>query len=245
MTTLREQTSAAFKRVAQEFNTVRSEMANIGGASDAAEVTYGSYGYDTVGAALDSLLYKAIAINSFNNSVGNKERGQTVTAVTLSWSTNKTPTTLKLNNETIDAGLTSKTLTDLSITGNTTWTLVATDEKGASGSKSTSISFLDKRYWGVGTADAEGCDSAFILGLTGELATSRGKTFTSDAGSGQYIYYAYPASWGTPTFKVGGFEGGFTLLKTFDFTNASGATVSYVVYRSDNHSLGSTTVAVS
>ena len=45
-------------------------------------------------------------------------------------------------------------------------------------------------------------------------------------------------------FANGGFEGGFALLKTFDHVNASGATVSYDVYKSTNAGLGSTTVEV-
>ena len=49
-------------------------------------------------------------------------------------------------------------------------------------------------------------------------------------------------AFGTPTFKVGGFEGGFNLVKTFDHTNASGATVSYDVWQSTNAGLGNTTV---
>ena len=58
------------------------------------------------------------------------------------------------------------------------------------------------------------------------------------------IYYAFPASWGTPRFFVGGFEGGFALLKTFDHKNASGATISYAVWKSTNAGLGNTTVEV-
>lgn len=285
MATFKEQTSAAFKRVAQEFNAVRKEVKAVdvgvktinsqtpdkngdvvidvsgvktvngqapdgqgnvqleisSGASTAEEV---SYGEGTVKDALDQLLYVPITINSFNNNVGSKEIGQTVTAVNLTWSTNKTPTTLMLDNETLEVSAKSKSLTDLSITSNKTWTLKATDEKGTTVSKSTGITFMHKRYWGKGTVDASGCDSAFVLTLSGELSTSKAKTFTVNASEGEYIYYAIPATFGTPTFYVGGFEGGFSLLTTFDFTNASGNTSSFVVYRSDNPSLGSTEVTV-
>ena len=77
-----------------------------------------------------------------------------------------------------------------------------------------------------------------------ELAWNRNKDFTVNAGAGQYIYYAIPAAWGTPTFFVGGFEGGFDLLSKFNFTNASGYTTSYNVYKSGNANLGQTTVNV-
>lgn len=76
------------------------------------------------------------------------------------------------------------------------------------------------------------------------LAAWYSKTFTLNAAAGQHIYYAFPASWGTPRFFVGGFEGGFALLKTFDHKNASGATISYAVWKSTNAGLGNTTVEV-
>lgn len=249
MSTLQEQTAALAQRVAKEFVDVRKEIAEGSGGSfsgSASDVTYGNYGYDNVGAALDSLLYVAINITGFSNNAGNKENGQVVSSVTFNWSLNKTPTTLKFNGEAIDVNLRSKTLTGLTIKSGTSWSLVATDEKGASSTRSTGISFYDKRYWGVSSVStADDITNAMVLGLSSELAGSRGKTFTLNAGTGEYIYYAFPASWGTPKFTVGGFEGGFSLVKTFNFTNASGYTASYVVYRSDNPSLGSTTVAVS
>ena len=79
-----------------------------------------------------------------------------------------------------------------------------------------------------------------------ELSGSRARTKTVTAGAGQYIWFAYPARLGAATFKVGGFEGGFTLVDgSFSHTNASGYTEAYRVYRSDNAGLGATTVVVS
>ena len=84
----------------------------------------------------------------------------------------------------------------------------------------------------------------FVKGLQKALTGSKSRDFTVNATEGQYIYYAIPTRFGTPAFFVGGFEGGFAKLKTFDFTNASGYKESYDVYRSDNASLGSTKVTV-
>ena len=95
------------------------------------------------------------------------------------------------------------------------------------------------------------------------LATSRAVTLTANAGTGQYIWYCYPRrfdySGGSyspkAVFKVGGFEGGFeypaeaygsTASKwIFSLTNASGFTEDYYMYRSTEHSLGSTQIVVS
>lgn len=246
MASLKEQTSAGFRRVAAEINKVREEMQEItpSGSGTAADTSYGNYGYETVGDALDSLLYKAIAINSFSHNAGTKEMGSTVTSVTLSWSTNKTPTGLTLDGEAIDVSLTSKALTGLSITSNKSFTLVATDEKDATATKTATISFLNGLYYGIGTVDASGITDSFIQGLTKTLTSSKAKTFTVDPASGEYIYYAIPTRFGTPTFYVGGFEGGFELLTTVQYTNASGYSEAYDVHRSTNAGLGSTEVVV-
>jgi hypothetical protein len=94
--------------------------------------------------------------------------------------------------------------------------------------------------------DGATIDSAAVLGLTRKLQGSKAITFTANAGATQRIAYAFPARYsGVPVFNVGGFEGGFSLASTFQFTNASGYTETYDVYLSDNVNLGSTTVKVS
>lgn len=189
-------------------------------------------------------LYKAVAVNSFSNNVNTVEKGRTINDVTLSWSINKVPTTLTLNGEVVSATSKSKVLTGLGLQADKTWTLKAVDARNASSQKSTSISFRNGRYWGIGDVNADGVDDAFIQGLTKELASNNTKTFTVNAGVGKYIYYASPANFGTPSFTVGGFEGGFDLIKTFDYTNASGFKESYKVWKSGNANLGNTTVVV-
>ena len=264
MATQAEQITALAQRIGQECKTIHDNMGSLDsltteqktsivaainelkealGEGNANDISYGNYGYDNVEQALDALLYKAIAINSFTNNVGTVEMGSTVTDVTLNWSCNKTPTSLTLDGEPLTATDTSKVLSGQSITQNKTWTLKATDEKSASAQKTTSIQFLNGVYYGVSSvADAGSINSAFILGLTKNLAGSKTKTFTVNAGSGEYIYYAVPKRFGKVSFNVGGFDGGFTLLTTISFTNASSYSEEYDVYKSDNPSLGNTTV---
>lgn len=189
-------------------------------------------------------LYKTMGINSFSNNVNTVEKGRTITDVTLSWSMNKVPTSLTIDSEAVAVSSTSKALTGLGLQADKTWTLKAVDARNASSQKTTGVYFRNGRYWGVGTVDASGVNDKFIQGLTKELASNNSKTFNVTAGTGQYIYYAHPASFGTPTFTVGGFEGGFNLIKTFDYTNSSGFKESYKVWRSGNASLGNTTVVV-
>ncbi len=190
------------------------------------------------------LLYEPISITAFKHSAGTKEMGSTVTEVTLSWSVSRTPTALELDGESVDPALTAKALTGLTVTENRTWKLTATDERGAVATKTATLSFLNGVYYGAGAAPAA-LDSAFILGLTKTLTSTRKRTVTVDAGQGEYIWYALPVRLGACTFKVGGFEGGFGLIAEQDFTNAMGYTEPYYIYRSGQAGLGSTTVEVS
>ena len=119
------------------------------------------------------------------------------------------------------------------------------DAKNATSSKNTKLTFANKIYYGVAAAPST-INDTFLLGLVNKvLATSRAKTFTVNAGSNQYIWYAVPSLFGVCSFKVGGFEGGFTKVSTFNHTNASGGKTNYDVYRSDNINLGENTVIVS
>lgn len=193
-----------------------------------------------------NLLYTAISVTSFGHDADTKEYGQTVSAVTLSWAINKTPTALTLDGEALDVSARSKALTGLSITedNNKTWKLVATDERGATSEKTTSITFCNGVYYGVGAARAS-YDSAFVLGLTKNLRNSKLSPVTVTAGEGQYIFYCLPKRMGTCAFSVGGFEGGFELAATISFKNASGYTEDYYIYKSVNANLGKTTVYIS
>lgn len=190
------------------------------------------------------LMYEEISITSFSNNVGTVELGSTVTNATLSWKTNKAPVALTLDDQTIDASLTSVSPSGMSLKSNKTWTLVATDERGATSTKTTAIQFLKGIYYGVVGADIT-INNAAITSLNKKLQGSKSTTFTVAANDGQHIVYALPASYGTPAFNVGGFDGGFSLRSTFDFTNSSGHTESYCVWISDNAGLGETTVKVS
>lgn len=190
-------------------------------------------------------LYKAMGINSFTVSPSQAERGSTVADVTVAWSLSKTPKSLTLDDKAQDTASKGTTLSGVNLKADKTYTLKATDARNAVATRTADVAFRDKRHWWVAASlDAAGVTDQIINQATGELAAWYNKTFTLNAAAGQHIYYAFPASWGTPRFFVGGFEGGFALLKTFDHKNASGATISYAVWKSTNAGLGNTTVEV-
>ena len=105
------------------------------------------------------------------------------------------------------------------------------------------INFLPKVYWG--TSEIKTYDNSFVLGLENSTLTSTTqRSINVNASSTEYIYYVLPSSFSQPTFIVNGFEGGFIKEETISFTNASGYTSNYDIWRSNQKNLGSLTVTV-
>lgn len=195
---------------------------------------------DSISALKDDLDFlHPLSITSFSVSPNLAEKGSTVSSEAFSFAVNRLGAVLTLNDQTVTGN--SATRTDV-LTADKTYTLKAA-LNGATKTATSTIKFVAPVYYGVSASYA--LENATVLALTRVLTTSRARTFTVNAAEGQYILYALPASLGTPTFKVGGFEGGFVLVGTFDFTNGSGHTESYRLYRSVNSGLGSTSVSVS
>ena len=127
-----------------------------------------------------------------------------------------------------------------------TFTVGATGSDSSFVTKTDSITFRNNNYSGVTNA-ASLTGGELNSELSGGLDNNRSQTFTVSAGAGEYIYYAYPSSYGDATFTVGGFAGGFSKLHggATAHVNIDGFSETYFIYRSDNASLGSTTVVVS
>ena len=200
-----------------------------------------------INSKLADLMYEVIAFTSFTNNVGTIELGSTVNNVKFTWATNKTPTTLSLDGISIDKNLTSYTYNDLALKPTSvttkTYTVSATDERGASASKNTSITFVNGVYYGVIDESAT-INSTTILAMSRKLQNSKSMTVTITPSSTEYIAFAFPSRLGTPTFKMGGFETTCNCTQ-IQFTNASGYTETYNVYTTTNTGLGKTEVVVS
>ena len=197
---------------------------------------------------IDDLSYVKIAINSLTATNSSNEIGSTVEATDVAWTLNKEPKTQKIKfsseaEESLETSVRSKSYTGKKVTSNSIIKLTVTDERDASVSKQVTIQFQPKVYYGV-SADPNALDSPAINALTGVLASSKARTFSADAGDGEYIVYIIPSSFGTPTFNVGGFDGGFKKTKTIEHTNASGYKQNYDIWQSVQPGLGSTSVTV-
>lgn len=211
---------------------------------------------DDIEEAIGNLQYKEIAITKLTVSRNPAVEGKTGDVfevgeegdIRFEWATNKTPKTLKWMGSDYAE---TKTYDNYRYTGynasaKSTFTLEVTDERDAKATKSVYVNVYFGVYYGV-SDKTSGYDSEFVSKLTKSLQSGRATNFTVTAGSGQYIFFCAPSGYkfGDCTFKVGGFEGGFSLVDTILFTNAYDVTVSYNIYRSENTSLGSTTVSVS
>lgn len=197
---------------------------------------------------VDDLNYTKIAINSMTATNSNNEIGATVTDTDVAWTLNKTPKTQKIKfsseaEESLGADVRSKSYTGKSVQSNSIIKLTVTDERDAEVSRQVTIQFQPKVYYGV-SEDPNALDSPAINALTGVLASSKARTFSANAGEGEYIVYIIPSSFGTPTFNVGGFDGGFKKTKTIEHTNASGYKQNYDIWQSVNAALGQTSVTV-
>lgn len=210
-------------------------------------------------------IYTAMDITSLSlNKAAIQEIGTSVTGFDAAWTLNKTPTEQTIivtgaGDATITADVNVRSTTALTGDAADAWAAIkgqtkssgtfsvsihVKDTRDAEETKTASIQWLNGVYTGAAAIPAT-INSAFIRTLTKSLQSGKSKTFTVTATTGAYIWYACPVRYGTPAFNVGGFDGGFSKVATLDYTNPSGYTESYQVWRSDNAGLGSTTVVVS
>lgn len=231
-------------------NTIWVDKPESGGVDNLSDLPYSNPSYPNITnaqQAFDELLYTAPSIVSFTSvpSVREYEIGSVIIApITFNWSLNKTVVSQVISDiGNIPVG-TFTTKYNNSIASNKTFTLTVSDNKNNTATRSITFSFMYPKYYGA-VVEPDVYDNDFILNLSGyKLASSRNGTFNVNAGTNEYIYFCIPIKWGTPTFNVGGFDGGFFKVAEINFTNNSGHTEPYSIWRSDNPSLGSQSVTV-
>ena len=208
--------------------------------------------------ALDVLLYTSPLINSLTVSGGNSlEVGQTLTTPTITWVPNKTLNSYVLtlpNGSQFSGSSTFLTYSDTnsytvtSQTSSRIWSVAGTDWKSANASRSTTVSWSYRIYAGGLSTITPNSSDILTAGTTNSLGSSRttlgSRSYTLND---QYWFVAYPSSLGTTSsLKVNGLN--FTDLAPVytinPFTNASGGTGSYYVYRTNNKLTGTYTMEV-
>lgn len=211
-----------------------------GGPVKAINVEYLNGAVVNVQEALDSLLYVNPAVSSFTNNIGTVEKGSVITSVVLAWSFNKTMASASINNGIGSVqGVTTIAHTAQNITTNRTYTITVNDGTN-NASRNTNVIFQNKRYHGT-SANADLASFDILSLQNSELSDSRLQTRTIN-GNGQYIYFAFPESFGVPVFNVNGLVNtAFTsIIKSF--TNSKGHTENYRLVRMNTLQFGTLTI---
>lgn len=172
-------------------------------------------------------------ITSFNNNHPSVEIGATVNTTTLTWTLGgSTPTTQSVNQGIGSVPIGTLTATDgTSYTVNRTYTLTVANTSGTT-TANTTVSFLNKRYWGPQAATS--LNDAQVIALNSEFASGFAGFNHTITCAAQYIYFAFPQSFGVPNVNVNGLLNTAWTITPRAFVNASGASVNYYIYRSNN-----------
>ena len=179
-------------------------------------------------------------VESFSVNPSVAELGSKVSSVVLSWGLNKDPAKVSIDGTAVAATKSGSHTVSEEISDTRKFVISAETGNGKTATDDVSSNFCNGIYYGAAPGTMQGTE-----GLTKVLSNSKKRTFTVTANEGEYIFYILPARLGEPVFKVGGFEGGFNLYTTIDFTNNYGYSESYRVYVSTEDGLGNTTVEVS
>lgn len=192
-------------------------------------------------AQMAALLYVPISITSYTVSPNILEIGSSVASVSITWALNKPAQSQVMTNNPVPL---TPTDTSATVNGpfntNQTWQLTVTDGQTVANT-SESLVFRNRRYWGVSPNTT--LSNAEILALSSEFSTTRVKDITYNASvapGSNYIYYAYPTSFGTlNAVTVGGLAFSDYTVNVVNFTNSSGYTSQYNLVRINNIQTGS------
>lgn len=195
---------------------------------------------DQIASDISDLKYVPMAINSFTVTPNECEIDATLNSVELKFNLNKVPTVLKRDNTVVEPAKSGTWNIGGTIVGNTTFKIDATDERDLTKSATAKITSKPKIFWGA-AVEPTTIDNTFLNTLNSKLATDFLTTFTANAVTGRYIWFACPHSFGTPKFYSGGFSGGINKVGT---TTRYNSNMTYDIYRSDYDGLGLTQIEI-
>lgn len=200
------------------------------------------YGYITLANLRTYMQETALNITSLRANPTNAEIGSTVASTILTWTISGSSPTYQAFNQSIGSiGAVLRSYTNVaSYSANRTYTLTATNITD-SDTASVTVSFLNKVYWGPQAASS--LNDAQIIALSSALASTFDQTRTITCAA-EYMYFAWPTSYGTPQFTVNGLLNTAWTKVTRAFVNASGYSNGYDIYRSDNLLTGTYIVVV-
>lgn len=187
---------------------------------------------ENVKQALDKLLYKDLSI-SIQATPNSAEKGDSIDKVTFTWSYNKS----NIKEQQFDSQPIESTLRTYTINGPIT-TNISKTITGNDGSQKVSATASLIFYYGIYSCNS--IEQPSISQCKRTLTNSLNGTYIVNAKDNEYIWFLIPKELGTPTFTVGVFSGGF-----YKYSETTYKKIDYNIYRSDNHSLGNTTIKLS
>ncbi len=186
-------------------------------------------------------LFSALSVSAGGST--SNEVGSSKATVSATWTPNKAITAQELTG----TGATAPALGDRAqtITGpftTTTTHTITVHTASETASANITTAFYRKRHWGT-SASTSLTTSAILALANSEFATSFAQTRLINPSS-EYIYFAWPSTFGTPAFTVNGLANTAWTKTTVSHTNASGSTTNYDVYRSNFVLTGAFTIGV-
>ena len=194
------------------------------------------------------------ALTSFSCSTPTLEVGYSVSSFIFNYSSNETSASASISDNFYNLSTVVSTTSPITYNrsfsrntvGSYSFALTVHNSSNSSSSLSISVTWLIRRYYGSQTKWNRISDlQTFVKALNQtDLASNKNLTYNTNCGTGQNIYYVIPASFGTVSFWVNGFQGGFSKISSINITNQYGITSLYDIYESDNSNLGDTTVNI-
>ena len=200
----------------------------------ASDVVYNTDEFTNVKEALDFLLYTAPAIEQFFVDKYTYEIGEQINQINFSFSCNRPDLALTIS-PLVGEVTNNSASVELQppLVKTTTFTLSATDGR-ATATKSLTIQFLVRGYWG--TSENDNISEAEIKTFVSDLLENRNLEKKFDCSGGRYIYICIPKQLcsGDVVFTCNNLVTDFELMSQQDFTNSLGVNVPMNVFRSLN-----------
>lgn len=214
--------------------------------------TASTFNARTIQQMFDDMLYPYVPpVISLSSTPSALEFGDPISTVVLNWSIQAKknnivnaivyrPTPTNVTTPVANTNASGSSIGNPTLNTTTTFTFSVND--GTNYQTTTSVSWRLKRYWGKFPTFGA-LTSAQIIALSGagvgtgnELATSRVQTRNGIDGQGQYLVFAWPSSFGEPSFVINGLSqfGTYTKVNNnFSVTNSFGYSANYNVYMSN------------
>lgn len=193
----------------------------------------------------ESLIVSSHVLTSFTNTAGTTEIGGVVNNFNLNWAYNRNgddPTSQSINQGigAVANNLRSFSVVGAGLTSDTTYTITAVGDDGTNSVRNSTVQFSNRVYFGIHdaiiTTDVEVL--SILAPQNQPFSSNRQRTITYDASAGtppNYLYYCYPVAFGAASstlFNSLPFND-FTETTIVGFTNASGHSEDYYLYRTN------------